>query len=58
MSFRVDDKEFCALLGHSGCGKTTLLNLVAGFEPPTHGRITLDGLPVGRLGRERAVILS
>ncbi|WP_295449087.1 ABC transporter ATP-binding protein [uncultured Thiodictyon sp.] len=58
VSFRVGENEFCALLGHSGCGKTTLLNLVAGFEQPTTGRITLDGEPVGRPGRERAVIFQ
>src|SRR5260370_5881104 len=34
--------EFFALLGRSGCGKTTLLRLVAGFERPDEGRILLD----------------
>ena len=32
-----------SLLGPSGCGKTTLLRLVAGLEPPDHGRVVLDG---------------
>jgi putrescine transport system ATP-binding protein len=35
--------EIFALLGGSGCGKTTLLRMLAGFEEPTAGRITLDG---------------
>ena len=58
VSFRVGENELCALLGHSGCGKTTLLNLVAGFERPTSGRIALDGVSVGRPGRDRAVIFQ
>ena len=47
VNFVVEDHEFCCLLGHSGCGKTTLLNIMAGFESTTGGQITLDGTPVG-----------
>ena len=47
VNFVVEDHEFCCLLGHSGCGKTTLLNIMAGFEGTTGGKITLDGKEVG-----------
>ncbi len=35
--------EFCSLLGASGCGKTTTLRMIAGFERPDSGQILLDG---------------
>jgi putrescine transport system ATP-binding protein len=39
----IDAGEFFTLLGGSGCGKTTLLRMIAGFERPDHGRITIAG---------------
>ena len=41
--------EFVCLLGPSGCGKTTTLQMVAGFTPPTQGRIVLDGQDITAL---------
>jgi NitT/TauT family transport system ATP-binding protein len=58
VNFDVADGEFCAILGHSGCGKTTLLNLVAGFEAPSGGSITVDGAPVSGPGWERTMIFQ
>ncbi|WP_336067022.1 ABC transporter ATP-binding protein [Nitratireductor rhodophyticola] len=43
LSLSIYEREFFALLGASGCGKTTLLRMLAGFEQPTSGRIFLDG---------------
>lgn len=43
LSLKIYEKEFFALLGGSGCGKTTLMRMLAGFETPTSGQIFLDG---------------
>ena len=58
VNFTVNHNEFCSVLGHSGCGKTTLLTMVAGFEQPTSGQLLLDGQPVGKPGRERSMIFQ
>ena len=43
ISFEVADKEFVCILGSSGCGKTTLLRLIAGLDEAQSGSIVLDG---------------
>jgi spermidine/putrescine transport system ATP-binding protein len=53
ISLEIQPGEFFSLLGPSGCGKTTTLRMVAGFEPPTSGRILLDGADVGNLPPNR-----
>ena len=42
VSFELADSEFVCVVGHSGCGKTTLLNILAGFIEPTSGDILID----------------
>lgn len=44
VTFSIYKGELFSLLGRSGCGKTTLLRMLAGFEKPTSGRIFIDGL--------------
>lgn len=46
VSFRVDPGEFVAILGPSGGGKTTLLNMISGLYRPDRGEIHIDGEPV------------
>jgi spermidine/putrescine transport system ATP-binding protein len=53
ISVEIQAGEFFSLLGPSGCGKTTTLRMVAGFEPPTDGKIMLDGTDVGNWAPHR-----
>ena len=58
VSFHVEDHEFCSVLGHSGCGKTTLLTMMAGFKQPSAGSIRVDGKPVGKPTWQRSVVFQ
>ncbi|MEM8839041.1 MAG: nitrate ABC transporter ATP-binding protein [Pseudomonadota bacterium] len=50
--------EFITLIGHSGCGKSTALSMVAGLNPITKGSIILDGKHVTSAGPDRAVVFQ
>ncbi len=53
VSYRFDKGNLYAVLGASGCGKTTLLSLMAGLDVPVSGRILVDGEALGRNGLNR-----
>jgi nitrate/nitrite transport system ATP-binding protein len=50
--------EFISLIGHSGCGKSTVLNIVAGLLKATRGGVILDGREVDEPGPDRAVVFQ
>ena len=50
--------EFVSLIGHSGCGKSTILNMVAGLSQPTSGSIILDGNPISAPGSDRSMVFQ
>ncbi|MGV6848465.1 MAG: ABC transporter ATP-binding protein [Marinibacterium sp.] len=58
INLSVEEGEFLVLLGFSGTGKTTLINLMAGLEMPTSGEVRFKGAPVKGPGPERGVIFQ
>ena len=58
VSLKVDKGEFISIIGHSGCGKSTILNIVAGLLQATEGGVLLDGREVDSPGPDRAVVFQ
>lgn len=54
----VQDGEFVCLLGHSGCGKSTVLSMIAGLQRATLGGVIIDGTEVNTPGSERAMVFQ
>jgi nitrate/nitrite transport system ATP-binding protein len=58
VNLKIKKGEFISLIGHSGCGKSTVLNIVAGLHQATNGGVILDGCEVKEPGPERAVVFQ
>jgi nitrate ABC transporter ATP-binding subunit len=54
----VETGEFVAILGHSGCGKSTVLSIMAGLDRATFGGVVIDGRQVDGPGAERAIVFQ
>lgn len=58
VNLRIKKGEFISLIGHSGCGKSTVLNIVAGLYKATYGGVLLEDKEVNEPGPERAVVFQ
>ncbi|WP_412731126.1 ABC transporter ATP-binding protein [Catenovulum maritimum] len=58
VDLKIAKGEFVSLIGHSGCGKSTVLNIVAGLYQATQGGVLLDNKEVNQPGPERAVVFQ
>jgi ABC-type nitrate/sulfonate/bicarbonate transport system ATPase subunit len=58
IDLRVEGNAFVSVVGRSGCGKTTLLNILAGLETPSAGEVRIDGSPVRGPGQGQGVVFQ
>lgn len=58
VNVQILDGEFVTIIGKSGCGKTTLLNIIAGFENSFGGEILLDGQPIRNISPDRVMLFQ
>ena len=58
VNFQIDKGQFVCVIGHSGCGKTTILNALAGLEKPSDGVIVMDRREVSGPSLDRGVVFQ
>lgn len=57
VSLKIGKGEFVSIMGPSGSGKSTLLNLIGALDPPTTGRVIIDGVDLRKLGEDKLALL-
>lgn len=58
VNLRVKNGELACIIGRSGCGKSTLLKILAGFLPPSSGKVLLNGKPISEPGPDRCMVFQ
>ncbi len=58
VGFAIAEGEFVCVLGHSGCGKSTILKILAGLEEPTSGHVIMDGRQISGPSLDRGVVFQ
>ncbi|MFM6204498.1 ATP-binding cassette domain-containing protein, partial [Planktothrix sp.] len=58
VNLTINEGEFICVIGHSGCGNSTLLNMVSGFNTPSDGQVTLRSKPILKPGPDRMVVFQ
>src|SRR5260370_17080952 len=56
VSFRIERGEFICVIGHSGCGKSTILNVLAGLEQPSEGHVIVRNREISGPGPDRGAL--
>ena len=58
INLKVDKGEIISIIGHSGCGKSTIINAIAGMLTPAAGKVTLDGKAISGPGPDRGMVFQ
>src|SRR3984893_9395774 len=58
VSFTIEQGDFICVIGHSGCGKSTILNVLAGLEAPSSGHVIMDNREISGPGLDRGVVFQ
>jgi nitrate/nitrite transport system ATP-binding protein len=58
VSFTLQRGEFASLIGHSGCGKSTILNILAGLEQASAGTVLMEGVPITGPSLDRGIVFQ